>query len=244
MLACCICNTPSEIATDAAQQALRAATERGVDRAKGMAEGERVPFFACGLSSVMHPKVGCASPLCTSLCYIEFKPNRISRNAGLVVLGWCWAFFPSWSAMRMHMLVECCGLESCASHVSLTLAWVGVIDLVQSCFQARAVIGFHDSHPCIHVSRFGVAQPIKLGSREPDDVSTPPSPRQICACFPRRRGWRNHNQHGTVGKVFQRSQLLEVHLYRPLRIQAAGPLRQRLEGESLESRSVTTRTSI
>ncbi|CAN0496531.1 unnamed protein product [Scytosiphon promiscuus] len=38
-------------------QALRAATERGVDRAKGMAEGERVPFFACGLSSVMHPKV-------------------------------------------------------------------------------------------------------------------------------------------------------------------------------------------
>ena len=39
------------------RQALRAATERGVDRAKGMAEGERVPFFACGLSSVMHPKV-------------------------------------------------------------------------------------------------------------------------------------------------------------------------------------------
>lgn len=38
-------------------QALRAATERGVDRAKGMKEGERVPFFACGLSSVMHPKV-------------------------------------------------------------------------------------------------------------------------------------------------------------------------------------------
>ena len=38
------------------QEALRAATERGVDRAKGMAPGERVPFFACGLSSVMHPK--------------------------------------------------------------------------------------------------------------------------------------------------------------------------------------------
>lgn len=38
------------------QEALQAATERGVDRAKGMAAGERVPFFACGLSSVMHPK--------------------------------------------------------------------------------------------------------------------------------------------------------------------------------------------
>lgn len=38
------------------QEALKAATERGVDRAKGMKPGERVPFFACGLSSVMHPK--------------------------------------------------------------------------------------------------------------------------------------------------------------------------------------------
>ena len=37
------------------REALEAATERGVDRAKGMKEGERVPFFACGLSSVMHP---------------------------------------------------------------------------------------------------------------------------------------------------------------------------------------------
>merc|ERR1719378_1207018 len=35
------------------QEALKAATERGVDRAKGMKPGERVPFFACGLSSVM-----------------------------------------------------------------------------------------------------------------------------------------------------------------------------------------------
>lgn len=38
------------------QEALKAATERGVDRAAGMKPGERVPFFACGLSSVMHPK--------------------------------------------------------------------------------------------------------------------------------------------------------------------------------------------
>jgi coproporphyrinogen III oxidase len=38
------------------QEALKAATERGVDRAKGMKPGERVPFFACGLSCVMHPR--------------------------------------------------------------------------------------------------------------------------------------------------------------------------------------------
>jgi len=38
------------------QEALKAATERGVDRAKGLQPGEKVPFFACGLSSVMHPK--------------------------------------------------------------------------------------------------------------------------------------------------------------------------------------------
>ena len=30
------------------QEALASATERGVDRAKGMEPGERVPFFACG----------------------------------------------------------------------------------------------------------------------------------------------------------------------------------------------------
>jgi len=46
-----------------AQEALKAATERGVDRAKGMAPGERVPFFACGLSSVMHPK----NPFCPTM---------------------------------------------------------------------------------------------------------------------------------------------------------------------------------
>lgn len=45
------------------QEALKAATERGVDRAKGMAPGERVPFFACGLSSVMHPR----NPFCPTM---------------------------------------------------------------------------------------------------------------------------------------------------------------------------------
>jgi coproporphyrinogen III oxidase len=38
------------------QEALQAATARGIDRSKGLKPGERVPFFACGLSSVMHPK--------------------------------------------------------------------------------------------------------------------------------------------------------------------------------------------
>lgn len=36
--------------------AVEAAMARGADRAKGMKPGESVPFFACGLSSVMHPK--------------------------------------------------------------------------------------------------------------------------------------------------------------------------------------------
>lgn len=45
------------------QEALQAATERGVDRAKGMKPGERVPFFACGLSSVMHPR----NPFCPTM---------------------------------------------------------------------------------------------------------------------------------------------------------------------------------
>jgi len=44
-------------------EALQAATERGVDRAAGMAPGERVPFFACGLSSVMHPR----NPFCPTM---------------------------------------------------------------------------------------------------------------------------------------------------------------------------------
>jgi len=45
------------------QEALAAATERGVDRAKGMAPGERIPFFACGLSCVMHPR----NPFCPTM---------------------------------------------------------------------------------------------------------------------------------------------------------------------------------
>jgi len=46
------------------QEALKAANERGVNRAgKELAPGEKVPFFACGLSSVMHPK----NPFCPTM---------------------------------------------------------------------------------------------------------------------------------------------------------------------------------
>jgi coproporphyrinogen III oxidase len=37
------------------QEALVAATERGAIR-KGMQPGEKIPFFACGISSVIHPR--------------------------------------------------------------------------------------------------------------------------------------------------------------------------------------------
>jgi coproporphyrinogen III oxidase len=53
------------------QEALRAATERGVDRAAGMAPGERVPFFACGLSSVMHPRNPMAPTMHFNYRYFE-----------------------------------------------------------------------------------------------------------------------------------------------------------------------------
>lgn len=58
------------------QEALQAATERGVDRAKGMAPGERVPFFACGLSSVMHPK----NPFCPTM---HFNYRYFETDGGI-----------------------------------------------------------------------------------------------------------------------------------------------------------------
>mmetsp|Transcript_89260 Transcript_89260/g.260964 ORF Transcript_89260/g.260964 Transcript_89260/m.260964 type:complete len:438 (-) Transcript_89260:297-1610(-) len=46
------------------QEALKAATERGADRVGQKLEpGQKVPFFACGLSSVMHPK----NPFCPTM---------------------------------------------------------------------------------------------------------------------------------------------------------------------------------
>jgi len=58
------------------QEALQAATERGVDRAKGMKPGERVPFFACGLSSVMHPR----NPYCPTM---HFNYRYFETDGGL-----------------------------------------------------------------------------------------------------------------------------------------------------------------
>jgi len=53
------------------QEALASATTRGADRAKGYAAGERVPFFACGLSSVMHPRNPMAPTMHFNYRYFE-----------------------------------------------------------------------------------------------------------------------------------------------------------------------------
>lgn len=58
------------------KEALVAATERGVDRAKGMTAADRVPFFACGLSSVMHPK----NPFCPT---VHFNYRYFETDGGL-----------------------------------------------------------------------------------------------------------------------------------------------------------------
>ncbi|KAG8470853.1 hypothetical protein KFE25_009274 [Diacronema lutheri] len=52
-------------------EALASATERGADRAKGIKPGERVPFFACGLSSVMHPRNPMAPTMHFNYRYFE-----------------------------------------------------------------------------------------------------------------------------------------------------------------------------
>jgi coproporphyrinogen III oxidase len=58
------------------QEALVAATERGVDRTKGMKPGERVPFFACGISSVIHPK----NPHCPTM---HFNYRYFETDGGI-----------------------------------------------------------------------------------------------------------------------------------------------------------------
>jgi len=45
------------------QEALKVATERAAEKVKGMEPGEKVPFFACGLSCVMHPR----NPFCPTM---------------------------------------------------------------------------------------------------------------------------------------------------------------------------------
>mmetsp|Transcript_23267 Transcript_23267/g.50878 ORF Transcript_23267/g.50878 Transcript_23267/m.50878 type:complete len:376 (-) Transcript_23267:418-1545(-) len=51
------------------QEALRSATQ--LNRAEGYAPGERVPFFACGLSSVMHPRNPMAPTMHFNYRYFE-----------------------------------------------------------------------------------------------------------------------------------------------------------------------------
>ena len=53
------------------QEALASATSRGADRAAGYGPGERVPFFACGLSSVMHPRNPMAPTMHFNYRYFE-----------------------------------------------------------------------------------------------------------------------------------------------------------------------------
>mmetsp|Transcript_1038 Transcript_1038/g.3832 ORF Transcript_1038/g.3832 Transcript_1038/m.3832 type:complete len:315 (+) Transcript_1038:400-1344(+) len=53
------------------QEALQSATTRGADRAKGYAPGEKVPFFACGISSVMHPRNPMAPTMHFNYRYFE-----------------------------------------------------------------------------------------------------------------------------------------------------------------------------
>jgi len=59
------------------QEALQAATERGADRVGVKLEpGQKVPFFACGLSSVMHPK----NPFCPTM---HFNYRYFETNTGV-----------------------------------------------------------------------------------------------------------------------------------------------------------------
>jgi len=58
------------------QEALKAATERGVNRAQGMAPGEQVPFFAVGLSCVMHP----TNPFCPTM---HFNYRYFETDGGM-----------------------------------------------------------------------------------------------------------------------------------------------------------------
>mmetsp|Transcript_9962 Transcript_9962/g.24791 ORF Transcript_9962/g.24791 Transcript_9962/m.24791 type:complete len:440 (+) Transcript_9962:41-1360(+) len=67
----------SVVYSEMPQEALKAATERGVDRVGVKLEpGQKVPFFACGLSSVMHPK----NPMCPTM---HFNYRYFETDFGL-----------------------------------------------------------------------------------------------------------------------------------------------------------------
>jgi len=75
------------------QEALRAATERGVDRTKGMQPGEKIPFFACGISSVMHPR----NPHCPTM---HFNYRYFETDGGIWWFGGGTDITPSYLDME------------------------------------------------------------------------------------------------------------------------------------------------
>jgi len=86
-------------------EALIAATERGVDRAKGMKPGERVPFFACGLSSVMHPR----NPFCPTM---HFNYRYFETDGGLWWFGGGTDITPAYVNEEVSTLAShCCTRE-------------------------------------------------------------------------------------------------------------------------------------
>ncbi len=58
------------------QETLKSAADRGIDRAKGIKPGEKVPFFACGISSVMHPR----NPFCPTM---HFNYRYFETDGGI-----------------------------------------------------------------------------------------------------------------------------------------------------------------
>ena len=63
------------------REALQSAAVRGVDHAKGMKPGDRVPFFACGLCRAMHPK----NPFCPTMHFNDryFHIKHCGETRGL-----------------------------------------------------------------------------------------------------------------------------------------------------------------
>lgn len=61
-------------------EAVKAASDRGVTRDVGYKEGEKVPFFACGISSVMHPK----NPMAPT---VHFNYRYFETDRGLYWFG-------------------------------------------------------------------------------------------------------------------------------------------------------------
>eukprot|EP00188_Purpureofilum_apyrenoidigerum_P002110 Plantae.Rhodophyta-Purpureofilum_apyrenoidigerum.ctg22613.p1 GENE.Plantae.Rhodophyta-Purpureofilum_apyrenoidigerum.ctg22613~~Plantae.Rhodophyta-Purpureofilum_apyrenoidigerum.ctg22613.p1 ORF type:complete len:387 (+),score=71.74 Plantae.Rhodophyta-Purpureofilum_apyrenoidigerum.ctg22613:112-1272(+) len=61
-------------------EAVKAASDRGVTRDVGYKDGEKIPFFACGISSVMHPK----NPMAPT---VHFNYRYFETDRGLYWFG-------------------------------------------------------------------------------------------------------------------------------------------------------------